>query len=111
MTCLTGVVIHQLFPSDKIGKNFFIESTSEFQMSVTFLLVNENIKSGYSFSYLDQKEHFGTKSLFFFLNFSFCTSRSSNFSVRRQNHYTSILHVYMTSLVNVCDPLCLLNCK
>ena len=50
MTCLilTRVVIHELAVPRKsaILEIFFIESTSEFQTSVTFLLVNENIKCG-----------------------------------------------------------------
>ena len=54
MTCLilTRVVINQLSVPWKavILEIFFIESTSEFQTSVTFLLANENIKCGYSFS-------------------------------------------------------------
>ena len=50
MACLIltrVVVIHQLAVPWKsaILEIFFIESTSEFQTSVTFLLVNENIKS------------------------------------------------------------------
>ena len=50
MTCLilARVVMHQLavpWKSAILGI-FFTESTSEFQASVTFLLVNENIKCG-----------------------------------------------------------------
>ena len=37
----------------------FLEPTSEFQMPVTFLLVDKNTKCGYSFSQLDPKEIFG----------------------------------------------------
>ena len=50
MTCLipTRVVIYQLAVPWKSAmlEIFFIESTSEFLKSVTFLLVNENIKCG-----------------------------------------------------------------
>ena len=53
MACLilTRVVIHQLAVPWKsaILEIFFIESNSEFQTSVTFLLVNENIKCGSHF--------------------------------------------------------------
>ena len=43
------------FPAEKKWKSaileiFFMESTSEFQMSVTVLLVNKNINCGQSFS-------------------------------------------------------------
>ena len=64
MTCLilTRVVIHQLaVPWKSAILEIFIEPTSEFQTSVTFLLVNENIKCGWSFSKLDRNEHVGTK--------------------------------------------------
>ena len=52
MSNSTQVVIHQLAVPLKsaILEIFFIESTSEFQTSVTFLLVNENLKCGLSFS-------------------------------------------------------------
>ena len=35
--------------------------TSELQTPITFLFVNENIKSGYAFSYLEHDEYFDTK--------------------------------------------------
>ena len=70
MTCLylTRVVIHQLAVPLKsaILEIFYIESISEFQTSVTFLLVNENIKCVCSSSKLDRNEHFGTKFIVIF---------------------------------------------
>ena len=38
-----------------------LQCTSELQTPITFLFVNENIKCGYAFSYLEHKEYFGTK--------------------------------------------------
>ena len=62
MTCLTRVVIHQLFPAKNWKSAILeIESISEFQTSVTFSLVDKNIKCGYSFSQLDRNKHFDTK--------------------------------------------------
>ena len=70
MTCLilTQLVIHQLAVPWKsaILEIFFIEPTSEFQTSVTFLLVNENINCGWSFCLLDRNKHFGTKFIVIF---------------------------------------------
>ena len=47
---------NQLFPAEKMKVRyleiFFIESTSEFQTSVTFLVVNVNKRCGKSFSLL-----------------------------------------------------------
>ena len=44
----SNVVIHQLAVplQSAVLEIFFIEFTSDFQMSVTFSLVNENIKCG-----------------------------------------------------------------
>ena len=37
--------------------------TSYLLTPITFLFVNENIKCGYAFSYLERGEYFGTKSI------------------------------------------------
>ena len=47
--------------------------TSKFQVPATSLFVNENIKCGYGFSYLDQKEHFGSKLIWIFCTLYFAS--------------------------------------
>ena len=51
---LIQVFIYQFFCAEKMEdhhfENLLIESTSEFKVSLTFLLVNENLKCGYLFS-------------------------------------------------------------
>ena len=91
-------------------KIVFIESTSEFLMSVTFffLSVNENIKCWYLFSLLDCKEHFGTNFItlvFFFRIFYFSDCEFLWFQCLKTETltYATSLHVYMKSFVNVCD--------
>ena len=49
----------------------FLEPTSEFQMPVTFLLVDKNTKCGYSISYFDLKESFGNYFVRICWNFHF----------------------------------------
>ena len=60
----------------------FLEPTSEFQMPVTFLLVDKKTKCGYSFSYLDRKENFDLSNCRFLIEFSrFILTTAPNVSV------------------------------
>ena len=52
----------------------FLEPTSDFQMPVTFLLVDKNIKCVYSFSKFDRKENLVIKLSEFAEIFTFSTS-------------------------------------
>ena len=55
-----------------------VEWHLKFQTLMASLFVIENIKYMYGFSLLDQKEHFGTKTIWLFQFFLFCLSAAAN---------------------------------
>ena len=58
----------------------FLEPTSDFQTPITFLLLDNNTKCGFSFSLLDRKENFGNKIVQICWKFHFPYSCSCGFS-------------------------------
>ena len=60
--------------------------TSERQTPITFLFVNENIKCGYAFAYLEHNEYFGTKICLGFLKHFVFAFSAPTFSIGETLH-------------------------